>query len=84
MATVKGNERNREGAALEVSADRPAASRAWTADLSLLAPVVGNECVGQVDTAVDTQDIVANAVNTQIRNGVVATIATADEATSND
>lgn len=82
VATVPCDERHGLGAALEVGADGFAAAGGRLANLLGLAAVVGNESVGKFDAAADGQHVVADAVNAEVGDRVLATLAATDQTTS--
>jgi len=83
VATVPSDEGHRLRAALEVGAFNTPTTRSGLGDLLWLAAVVVNESVGELDATADGQDVVADTMNAEICDRVVAAVAAADEAGSN-
>ena len=83
MTAVPGDERHRLGAAFEVGANVLATAGSRLSNLFGLAAVVLDKGVGKVDAAADGQDVVADAVDTEVGDGVAATIAARDQTASN-
>lgn len=83
VATVPCDERHGLGATLEIGADGFAAAGGGLANLLGLAAVVGNESIGKFDATADGQHVVANTVNAEVGDRVLATLAATDQTTSN-
>lgn len=79
VATVPGDERHWLRAAFEVGAGGLAAAGGDLLDVLLLAAVVGDEGVGQLDAAADGEDVVAHAVDAEVGDRVIAAVAAADQ-----
>lgn len=79
MAAVPGDEGHGLGAAFEVGADVLAAAGRRLSDLLSLAAVVLNEGVGELDTAADGEDVVADTVDAEVGDGVLAAFAAGDQ-----
>lgn len=79
VTTVPGDEGHGLGAAFEVGADVLAAAGRRLSDLLGLAAVVLDERVGELNAAADGEDIVADTVDTEVGDGVLATLAAGDQ-----
>lgn len=82
MAAVPGDEGHGLGAAFKVSAGVLATAGRNLSDFLGLAAVVLDKGVGEVDAAADREDIVADTVDAEVGDGILATFAATDQTAS--
>jgi hypothetical protein len=82
MSSVISYERNWLGASGEVSSNEAATARCRLADVCWLALVILNKLIRQSHTPIKWQNLIIDAMNTQVSDGVVAALTSTNQATA--